>query len=226
MSAPALAREDVDFLSLLSDANRRRLLEGSTRSVYPAGSIAYHPEGPRTSFLLERGLARAYCSVPDGRQATLVFFHAHELIGGTTLTSHPPRVYVQTVVESTMATLDVETVRNLAMAEIEVTIAIATHLAALVRSAYQLIAVRSLGNIRERVAYDLLDRACRSQLMVGRLEARATHSDLADSIGSSREVVSRALRDLRVARIVETAPGMVRVIDPLRLAAIVRAFVI
>jgi hypothetical protein len=39
-------------------------------------------------------------------------------------------------------------------------------------------------------------------------------------------VVSRALRDLRVARIVETAPGVIRVIDPIRLAAIVRAFVI
>jgi len=226
MSAPALAGEDVDFLSLLSDVNRRRLLEGSTRAVFPAGAIAFHPEAPPTSFLLERGLARTYCSVPDGRQATVTFFHAHDLIGGTTLISHAPRIYVQAVVESTLATLDVETVRNLAMTEIEVTIAIAKHLAARIRSAFQLIAVRSLGNIRERVAYDLLDRACRTQLAVGRLEVRATHSDLADSIGSSREVVSRALRDLRLARIVETAPGMVRVIDPMRLAAIVRAFVI
>jgi CRP-like cAMP-binding protein len=226
MSAATLAREDVDFLSLLSDANRRRLLEGSTKTVFPAGSIAFHPEGPPASFLLERGLARAYASVPDGRQATVTFVHAHELIGGTALISRPPRVYVQAVIECTMATLDVETVRSLAMTEIEVTVAIATHLAARIRSAFQLIAVRSLGNIRERVAYDLLDRACRSQLESGRLECRATHSDLADSIGTSREVVSRALRDLRLARIVETAPGMVRVIDPMHLAAIVRAFVI
>jgi CRP-like cAMP-binding protein len=99
-------------------------------------------------------------------------------------------------------------------------------MAARIRSAFQLIAVRSLGSIRERLAYDLLDRACRTQLVVGRLEVRATHADLADSIGSSREVVSRALRDLRAAKIVETTPGMVRVIDPLHLAAIVRAFVI
>jgi CRP-like cAMP-binding protein len=83
-----------------------------------------------------------------------------------------------------------------------------------------------LGTIQERVAYDLLDRACQSQLVVGRLEVRATHSDLADSIGSSREVVSRTVRDLRAAGIVETAPGMVRVIEPIRLSAIVRGFVI
>lgn len=226
MSTSGLARGDVDFLSLLSDANRRRLLEGSTKTVFRAGTIAFHPEAPPTSFLLEHGLARAYCSVPDGRQATVTFFHSHDLVGGITLISQAPRIHVQAVVDSTMATLDMEKVRDLALTEIEVTIAIATHLAARIRSAFQLIAVRSLGNIRERVAYDLLDRACRSQLAIGRLEVRATHSDLADSIGSSREVVSRALRDLRAAGIVETSPGMVRVIDPLHLAAIVRSFVI
>jgi hypothetical protein len=94
MSASSLAREDVDFLSLLSEVNRRRLLEGSTHAFFPAGSIAFHPEGPPNSFLLERGLARAYCSVPDGRQATATFIHAHELIGGTALISRPPRVRV------------------------------------------------------------------------------------------------------------------------------------
>jgi CRP/FNR family transcriptional regulator, cyclic AMP receptor protein len=220
------AGEDVDFLSLLSDVNRRRLLERSTRAVYPAGTIAFHPEGPPHAFLLEHGLARAYSSVPDGRQATVAFIHSNELIGGTTIVSHPPRILVQIVVESTLTTLDLETVRSLAASEIEVVTAIAMHLAAQVRSNFTLIVVRSLGNIRERVAFDLLERACRSQLVVGRLEARATHTDLANSIGSSREVVSRALGDLRVAGIVDTAPGVVRVMDPIRLAAIVRAFVI
>jgi CRP-like cAMP-binding protein len=83
-----------------------------------------------------------------------------------------------------------------------------------------------LGTIRERVAYDLLDRACRCQLLRGRLEVKATHADLADSIGTSREVVSRTLRDLRAVGIVEAVPGMVRVIQPVRLSAIVRGFVI
>ncbi|HZK75065.1 MAG TPA: helix-turn-helix domain-containing protein [Clostridia bacterium] len=89
-----------------------------------------------------------------------------------------------------------------------------------------MIAVRSLGNISERLAFDLLERACRSQLAVGRLEARATHQDLAGSIGSSREVVSRALKGLRDDGIVETAPGMTRVLDSVRLAQIVRTLVI
>jgi CRP-like cAMP-binding protein len=130
------------------------------------------------------------------------------------------------VIPSTLTILDLVNVRRLARTENEVGAAVATHLAARLRATFRLVAVRSLGTIRERVAYDLLDRACRSQLIVGRLECRATHADLADSIGSSREVVSRTVRDLRGAGIIETAPGLVRILEPLRLSAIVRGFVI
>jgi len=218
--------EAIDFLSLLSDVNRRRVLEGSTRAAFAAGSIAFHPEGPERPFVLDRGLARVYTSVPDGRQATVTFVHRNELAGGTAIVSHPPRVHIQVVINSMLTILDLEKVRSLMASENEVSTALAVHLAARVRSAFRLISVRSLGNIRERVAYDLLDRACQSQLEVGRLECNATHADLALSIGSSREVVSRALRDLRTSGIVETAPGLIRVIEPMRMAAIVRGFVI
>lgn len=217
---------DVDFLSLLSVANRRRLLERSTRTVYPAGTVAYRPDGPPAAFLLENGLARAYWNVPDGRQATIAFIHPNELIGGTTVVGNPPWLFMQVITESTLTSLDLKWVRNLAKTEIEVAAAINAHLAMRVRQAYRLVAIRSLGNIRERVAYDLLDRASRSQLDGGRLEVTATQADLADSIGSSREVMSRALRDLRHAGIVDTAPGVVRVMSPERLAGIVRTFVI
>jgi len=176
--------------------------------------------------LIDRGLVRAYLTVPDGRQATVGFRHSKELVGGTMTVSHPPRLLAHVVVESTLTTLDMETVRKLLSTEIEVLAAVATQLSARLRNGTRLIAIRTLGNIRERLAYDLLDRACRSQLASGRLETRGTHADLADSIGSSREVMSRALGSLRAEGIVETAPGMVRVVDPMRLAAIVRAFVI
>jgi CRP/FNR family transcriptional regulator len=223
---PGFDPDEVHFLSLLSEANRRRVLEGSTRAEYPAGAIAYHPEGPPRAFLLDRGLARAYVTVPDGRQATTNFFHSNELMGGTTIVSHAPRILVQVVVKSTLTALDFPNVRKLAATENQVTAAIALHLAALVRNAFRLIAVRSLGDVRDRLAYDLLDRACRSQLLVGRLECRVTHAELAESIGSAREVVGRTLSRLRDEGIVETATGVVRVVDPLRLAGIVRAFVI
>ena len=45
-------------------------------------------------------------------------------------------------------------------------------------------------------------------------------------IGSSREVVSRTLKGLRADGVVETAPGITRVLEPARLAEIVRTVVI
>jgi CRP-like cAMP-binding protein len=226
MSAPSVVRDDVDFLSLLSAANRRRFLEGSSKDTYAAGTVIFHPDGPFRAFLLERGLVRGYTTVPDGRQTSVTFFHSDDLVGGTAIVSHPPRILVQVVVKSTLTVLDLERVRSLAASENEVLAAVAAHLSSRIRSAYRLIAVRSLGTILQRLAYDLLDRACRSQLELGRLEARATHAELADSVGSSREVVSRAISGLRGDGLIETVPGLVRVLEPIRLAEIVRAFVI
>jgi CRP-like cAMP-binding protein len=216
--------DDIDFLSLLGADNRRRFLEGSVQAVYPAGAHVFHPDSPPKTFLIDRGLVRAYTTVPDGRQATVGFRHARELVGGTMTVSHAPNLLAQVVVESSLTTLDMANVRRLVSTEIEILGAVATQLAARLRHSTRLIAIRTLGNIRERLAYDLLERAMRSQLSVGRLEVSATHTELAQSIGSSREVVSRAVSGLRAMEIVDTAPGMVRVIDPIRLAGIVRAF--
>jgi len=216
----------VDFLSLLSAVNRRRLLVGSTRAVYPGGTVLLHPNDPPVIFLIVGGLARMFWNVPDGRQATILFLRANELFGGASVVGFAPWTFVQVVTDSTLMMLDVDNVRSLAATNLEVSAAIGAHLASRVRNAHRMIAVRTLGTIRERLAYDLLERACAIQRVNGRLEARATQADLADSIGSSREVMSRALRDLREEGIVETAPGVTRVLNPNGLAAIVRAFVI
>jgi CRP-like cAMP-binding protein len=230
VGTPAFAG-GVDLLSLLSPAKQRRVLEGSRLAHHRAGSVAFHPGPPPRAFLLEKGLARVYVSVQDGRQATAAFVHPGNLVGarnlvrGISLTEDPPLTSVQAVVDSTLRLLDIATVSKLAATDIDVISAIATHLATRVHHDLRLIAVRSLGTINERLAFDLLDRASRSQLDDGRLEARATHEDLADSIGSSREVVSRTLKGLRLAGIVETAPGRTRALNPVRLAAIARAFV-
>jgi CRP/FNR family transcriptional regulator, cyclic AMP receptor protein len=130
------------------------------------------------------------------------------------------------VAESQLIALDLKSLRSLAESDVEVMRAIATQLAVALVSALKLVVLRSLGWLRERLAYDILERACRRQLDVGRLEAHATHSDLANAIGSSREVVSRSLRALRDDGIIEGKPGAISVIDPARLMAIVRSFVI
>jgi CRP-like cAMP-binding protein len=219
-----LADENVDFLSLMSEANRRQVLEKSTRVVYPAGTLLFREGDPARVILIERGLIRVFRTVPDGRQATVAFLRTREILGASMIVSDPPLVCAQTVTDSTITDLDVKSLHHVATTQIQVMTAVATQLAVLMRNAHRLVALRSLGNITQRLAYDLLERACQSQLAMGRLEATVTQSDLAASIGSSREVVSRAMKGLRASGIIKTAPGVVRVVDPARLADAVRAF--
>jgi CRP-like cAMP-binding protein len=223
---PVVDTDDFDFLSLLSGPNCQRLLEGSKRAVYPAGALVARNGRPQPAFLIERGLARAFWTVPDGRQATIAILRPHELVGGEAIAGNAPWTFVQAITEATVTILDRDNVRALAEEEVDVAMAIATQLSRRVSDASRLVAIRSLGSIRERVAYDLLDRAGHSQAVIGRLEVTATQAQLADSIGSSREVLSRALAELRAAGTVETAPGVVRILKPQKLAAIVSAFVI
>jgi CRP-like cAMP-binding protein len=228
VETPAFAG-GIDLLSLLSSSKQRRVLEGSKRVDFRAGTVAFRPGAPRV-FVLDKGYARVYMSVRDGREATVAFIDPGYLMGarnvlrGTSSGQDPPLTYVQAVIDSTFTLLDLENLRKLATTDIEVLSALATHLAERVHYDLRVIAVRTLGTVSERLAFDLLDRACRSMLANGRLEAAATQEDLAYSIGSSREVVGRNLKQLRAAGIIETTPGKTRIHDPLRLAAVVRAF--
>jgi CRP/FNR family transcriptional regulator len=47
--------------------------------------------------------------------------------------------------------------------------------------------------------------------------ARVSQQELADAVGSVREVVARVLRDLRVAGIVDTSSDSVLILDAARL---------
>ncbi|MHB8611351.1 MAG: Crp/Fnr family transcriptional regulator [Candidatus Dormibacteraceae bacterium] len=229
VGTPAFAA-GVDLLSLLTSAKQRKVLEGSKRVDYRAGTVAFRPGAPR-AFLLDKGLVRVYMSVRDGREATVAFVHTGNMVGARNLllatsnNNEPALTSVQAVIDSTFTLLNLENLRKLAATDIDVVGAIAMHLAERVHYDLRLVAVRTLGTVTERLAFDLLDRACKSQLAEGRLEAKATHEDLAYSIGSSREVVGRSLKQLRSEGIVEATPGKTRILDPVRLTAVVRAFV-
>lgn len=129
---------------------------------------------------------------------------------------------IQAIVDSTVLLIDTDhftklTTGSLAIAQAAIE-ALGTELAHLVR----IITVRSLGSMTERLAFDILERASDSQLRDGHLVCQATHEELADSIGSAREVVTRIIGDLRRSRVVETSPGRIRVLDAPRLSLIVR----
>jgi CRP-like cAMP-binding protein len=98
-------------------------------------------------------------------------------------------------------------------------------MASRISQAARLVTVRSLGTVRERLAYDLLERAS-DQLLRGEASSlRVTHEELAESIGSAREVVSRVLGELRRSGVINASPGVLSVLELERLAAIVEGLI-
>jgi CRP/FNR family transcriptional regulator len=80
------------------------------------------------------------------------------------------------------------------------------------------LAGNTFASVRQRVARHLLDLAT-SRLEASRtLTALVNQQDLANSVGSVREVVARVLAELRSEHLVRTSPGRVEILDPVRMS--------
>jgi len=208
------------FLDLLKPTDRDEVLRGSRRLHYPAGAAYHQDQAAPMALVVERGLIRVFVSSEDGRQASVAYFHPGDAYAALEIIPSGP-ANLQALTESTVLMLDPHNLTRLVTENdsvSEATIRImGRELARLVR----VITVRSLGSMTERLAFDLLERASKTQLREGELVCHVTHQQLADSIGSTREVVSRMVRDLRRRRLLVTSPRQIRVVDVTQLSWIV-----
>jgi CRP/FNR family transcriptional regulator len=210
------------FLNALDEGRQAQVLMGARPISYPAGTLQYLPEIEDYADIVERGLVRVFVTATDGRQATVRYVHPGDLVGTAALLPlQPPRVYVQAITDCAVTKLDLSRLRSLCQEDATYAMAMAAEMGARYAHSIRIISVRSLGGIRERLAFDLLDRACEAQLRTGQLIAGASQQQLADSIGSVREVVSRILRDLRAEGVIATTTREVKVLDVMRLERIV-----
>jgi len=80
------------------------------------------------------------------------------------------------------------------------------------------LAGNTFASVRQRVARHLLDLATSRQEANRTLTALVNQQDLANSVGSVREVVARVLAELRAEHLVRTSPGRVEILDPVRMS--------
>jgi CRP/FNR family transcriptional regulator len=201
-------------------ASRVQILVNSTRIRYPAGTIAFRPGDRDRADILEKGFARLYLSSSDGRQTTIRYVHPGELMGGLLVMRGVFDGSVQMIVDSTVIHLDLLTIRRLVDIDPAVGSALAADLARRYSHCIRTIALHAFGSVVQRVAFDLLDRASRTQLSAGHLEAAVSQQEIADGIGSVRPVVAKGLTAIRARRLVDTAHRRVRIIDPAGLEAL------
>jgi CRP/FNR family cyclic AMP-dependent transcriptional regulator len=212
--AAAMARS---FLGELSPGLVGELLESGERTDIPAGSTIYRERSSPRTLLVVRGLLRVYMSSPEGRQVTVRYARVGDVLGIAVLVGGPAEVGVQTLAESTVLRIDAAMLTAAARADGLVSWALAEELSRRLYETLQQTAINSFGSVRQRIAAHLLDLASAQQRPQGHLVARVSQQELADAVGSVREVVARVLRDLRLQRLVATSPDSVHILDPVGL---------
>ena len=211
------------FLDLLGEPDRELILRGSTRVAYPAGAAYRGEDGmPRLALIVERGLVRMFVESEDGRQASVAYLHAGDVYAVLDMLGPAGPQHLQALEDSSVVLLDAANLDRVATSNVAVAQAAIRILGGELTHLVRIISVRSLGSMTERLAFDLLERVSDEQLRGSDLVCAVTHEQLADSIGSTREVVTRIVGDLRRSGIIATSPRRIHVLDPSRLARIVR----
>lgn len=165
------------------------------------------------------GLVRVYVAAPEGRTMTVRYCRPGDLIGVVSLFASPLSlpVTIQAVTDTDVLAFRASLVRQAAEQDARVARALLDELServlafvAEIPSAFQ--------TVRQRLARHLLDLASESQ-RGSELRVAIAQQDLADAVGTVREVVVRALRELREEGLLRTGRDGIVLLDPERLAA-------
>jgi CRP/FNR family transcriptional regulator len=218
-----VADQDVEealvrsFLGRLPPEVVAKLRSEGERADYPAGTTIYRAGADPRTMLVVRGLIRVYMTSPEGRQVTVRYARANDVLGIAVLVGGPANVSVQALAESSLFRISSRTLTAAARRDARVAWAMAEELNRRLYETLQQTAVNAFGSVRQRVAVHLLDLASAQLHPRGRMVARVSQQELADAVGSVREVVARVLRDLRVAGVVATTSDSVLILDAARL---------
>jgi CRP/FNR family transcriptional regulator, cyclic AMP receptor protein len=203
-------------LAMLEPAVRARLLEGATVVQLPPRSLV--AAGPAGIMLVVEGLMRAYVVARDGRQITVRYCWPGSLPGAASLYAvASPAIKNEALTATTLLMLRPGHVRAIAARDAAVANMLLLEIAERTVAYMSLIADTGLSSLRQRVVQHLFDLAAAAP--GGPLVARLTQQELADHVGTVREVVARILRDMRERGLVETSREQITLADPAGLHA-------
>lgn len=219
--APALhdsfgGESGLEFLPRLSARAREQLLDAAIRTTVPAGTLVYRDGEPPRIFVVVTGLLRVFLSSTGGRQVTVRYVHSGEVAGLALVVGGPGPMSIQAMTSSSLVALRTDTLRSLLVSEPGVARVCAEELT---RQLYQVmddLSGQAFLPIRQRIVLQLLNLAAPGD--GANLVVRASHEELAETVATAREVVSRILRRLRDEGLIATSRTKVTLLDPIALA--------
>src|SRR6266536_1481484 len=205
-------------LHALPSAILERMTADSAMLDVPEGTVLHHI-GSTSLFLcvIAEGTLRTCLISEQGRQLTVRYSRPGDLVGlAGVFARQSPRLSIQAVTSSQLLLLRPETVRKLAAADAGVASALLVDLAEQTAAYLSALAASTLPSVRQDVVRHLLD-AAESGETGGSIVARLSPQELAEHVGSPREVVGRILRDLKNEGLVSNGQDAVVVLAADRL---------
>lgn len=199
---------DADLLARITDGSRRvDLAPGDVRE-----------SGRQTFDLVLRGLVRVFVMAPDGREATLRYCRRGSLMGTATIFSPLPIVAGQkALVPSRILVMRPDIVRSLADTDPRVALALLHETSDRTQAYIIMAGGQVLSSLRQRIAAHLLEMATVRDAGGPELIVAGEQQQIADAVGTVREVVVRVLRDFREAGLVRTTRHGTIITDPVGL---------
>lgn len=203
---------DSSFLAELPHEIRNAMLNDAFIVTVPAGRPIYEASDPPRLALLHHGQARVKVVSKEGRAATIRYAGPGEVIGLPAAIAHgSPAVSANAITDCEVSMLNVTTLQRLGRNDARVGWLLAQQACQLVFESADFMSDNLFGTVNQRVSRHLLDLASNSP---EGLIVKVDQQDIADAIGSVREVVARALRRLREADLIERHPSGILIKAP------------
>jgi CRP-like cAMP-binding protein len=185
---------------------------------YPAGTAIYEEKGEARCLLVLTGVIRAFLRSSKGRQVAFRYARCGDILGTTLIVGGPAQVNTQALTDSRVLTINATTLTRVAQSDVRVAWSIARDLDRLMNSVLAELGRTSFGSVPQLLARHLLDLAAPHDGNEGGVAI--THQLLADAVGSVREVVGRAIRQMRDEGLIEIREGTIYIADVARLRAL------
>jgi CRP-like cAMP-binding protein len=175
------------------------------------GQLIYRAHDTPRLVLLVDGMARIFASSANGRHVTVRYVRAGDCLGAVSAVTSRQEVNAEAVTDSQVLFLNVDRLRTLARTEPEVGWVLSQVIGDVCSEVIDVMSANVFGSIRSRLARHLLDLAIRQN---GELVVRRDLQDMADAIGSVREVVGRTVRELGTLGFIERRDNGIHLLDP------------
>lgn len=200
----------------LVDAIRQRAVVHHHRS----GDLVVPEHESRWTGIVLRGMVRVFLRTSSGRQVTLRHAKPGSSIGIGALFGEGS-VSAQAVTNCEVLALDSDQVLRLAQDNLSLAFAIAEEASLRLVETHRELVIREEGSVRQRLARQLLHFAGDVRPDEP-LVLPMSHEEIADAVGSAREVVSRHLQRFQAEEMLALERGRVRLVDPVRLGRAAR----